>query len=923
MSAPAMSSEESKANVETRSSCLSLLWRIIPQDASGDLALTPLTSKLCSWCSVICIMMAVWAHCFCDYADTRPAVKDEDPSMVWFLQLTATLSLAGLFYEVSVAIGIEFIGLRAVFQEDLIFRRRLRLNRKMIFVLSFLTTIYHLMAFDYQYVHKGWLAEYHGGHQIVYSLRYIEWTCCAPVVLSVSGQLEHAPDGAPRNGLIPSSLLTGIYCIISWQGLVVKDFWVGWALITWAFVSYFVASVEQLAFAWHLKERGCIGLLRAGLLVYLVIMIGIYGIVFLLPIPGWISATFENKFYCIGDASFKLLTSMMLLASHDLSNLGEMCHRAETIVDDFACLMETASVPIFGVDPQGCINQWNKKAADLTGLSKASALGMPLNKLLTSARRGELEAMIRMVLAGEEPDTLEISLNPLDFEECTSKGLQMKKAMLVLSAAPMMNKVGIMTGVTFMGYDLTEIAAFQEAEVRKNRFMAVVSHELRSPLHGIIGLVESLCNSEKDEVRAKKMRMVTNCATRLLDLVVNIMEMASSLDAQKSGTASKQLCRDPVELPKILDEIVTLIKSSTDKRGKSLVKPDVELIYNVKAMPIIEADAYKCTQVFYNIITNACKFTMKGTVTVSSQVDSDNKWVEVSMTDTGIGVASVSLERIFEPFEQEDSSDGRCQEGIGLGLSIAKEVVERHGGRIIVESELGVGTTFLVRLPVVMAADTRQSRSQTPELETQVPNVLQGSVVPKSFAGSPSDTPTANDNPSRRPFVLSVDDDIVNQTVIQDVLKDKYDIHMAMDGHEALEYIKTCKVLPDVVLLDVMMPGISGIEVCRTVRQKLQMSEIMFPILMISASVMGTAIEEAFKAGCNDFVTKPLQKQVLMARIQSALNIKMQHVKEVASLALAPQQSLTPAPKSAECLGLSTKSQLSNSKFLDRLLGCT
>ncbi|CAE8609971.1 unnamed protein product [Polarella glacialis] len=878
MSAPAMSSEESKANLETSSSCLSVLWKIIPQDASGDLALTPLTSKLCNWCSVICIIMAVWAHRFCDYAETRPAIKDEDPSMVWFLQLTATLSIAGLFYEVSVATVIELTELRKVFQEDLIFRRRLRLNRKMMVVLLFLTIIYYLMAFDYQYVHKGWLAQYHGGHQIIYSLRYIEWICCSPIVLSISGQLEHALDGTPRNGLKPSSLLTGIYCIIAWQGLVVKDFWVAWALITWAFVCYFVASVEQLAFAWHLKEKGRMGLLRAGLLFYLVMLMGTYGVVCLLPIPGWIPTTLENKFYCIGDASFKLLTSLMLLATNDLSNLGEMCHRAETIVDDFACFMETASVPIFGVDPRGFINQWNKKIEDLTGLPEASALGMPLVQLLTSARRVELEAMIRKVLAGEEPDTLEISLNPLDFEECTSKGFQMKKAMLVLSAAPMMNKVGILTGVTFMGYDLTEIAAFQEAEVRKNRFMAVVSHELRSPLHGIIGLVENLCTSETDEVRAKKMRMVINCATRLLDLVVSIMDMASSLDAQKTGTASnKQLCRDPVELPKIIDEIVTLIKSSTDKRGKSLVKPDVELINNAKAMPIIEADAYKCTQVFYNIITNACKFTMKGTVTVSSQVGSDNQWVEVSVTDTGIGVARVSLERIFEPFEQEDSSDGRCPEGIGLGLSIAKEVVERHGGRITVESELGVGTTFLVRLPVVMAADTRQSRTQTPELDTQVPEVLQGRVVPKSVARSPSTLP-------RRPFVLSVDDDIVNQTVIEDVLKDKYDIHMAMDGHEALEYIETCEVLPDVVLLDVMMPGISGIEVCRTVRQKLQTSEIMLPILMISASVMGTAIVDAFEAGCNDFVTKPLQRQVLIARIQSALTIKMQHEIEVAKM---------------------------------------
>ncbi|CAE8611698.1 unnamed protein product [Polarella glacialis] len=873
-----MSSKEPRADVETSSSCLSVLWKIIPQDASGDLALTPLTSKLCNWCSVVCIIMAVWVHCFYDYSETRPAVTDEDPSMASFLQLTATLSLAGLFYEACVAFVVEWSALKSFFLADLVFRRRLRLNRKMLVVLACLTTVYHLMAFDIQYVHKGWLAEYYGGHQIVYSLRYLEWTVCSPIVLSISGQLEHAEDGTPRNGIIPSSLLTGIYCIIGWQGLVVKDFWVSWALITWAFVSYFVASVEQLAFAWHLKETGRMGFLRASLLVYLVIMIGIYGVVYLLPIAGWISATSENKFYCIGDASFKLLTSMMLLATNDLSNLLAMQHRAETLADDFARLMETASVPIFGVNPKGYINQWNQKSADLTGLPKASALGMPLVKLLTSARRVELEEMIRQVLAGETPATLEISLNPLEAEECSRFGLQMKKAMLVLSAAPMMNMVGILTGVTFMGYDLTEIAAFREAEARKNRFMAIVSHELRSPLHGIIGLVESLCNSEKDEVRAKRMRMVTNCATRLLDLVVNIMEMASCIDAQRTGNATKQLCRDPVELPKIVDEIVTLIKNSTDKRGKSLVKPDVELINNVEAMPIIEADAYKCTQVFYNIITNGCKFTMKGSLTVSSKVDSENKWVEVRMTDTGIGVARASLERIFEPFEQEDSTEGRCQEGIGLGLSIAKEVVERHGGRILVESELGVGTTFLVRLPVVMAADTRQA--QTPIQE----KVAQCRAVLRNIAITPSDSPTTDDKPSRRPVVLSVDDDLVSQTVVEDLLKDKYDIHMALDGHEALQYLKTCKVLPDVVLLDVMMPGITGIEVCRTVRQTLQRNEIMLPILMVSALTTGTATADAFKAGCNDYITKPFQEQVLMARIKSALKVKMQHETEVARL---------------------------------------
>lgn len=227
----------------------------------------------------------------------------------------------------------------------------------------------------------------------------------------------------------------------------------------------------------------------------------------------------------------------------------------------------------------------------------------------------------------------------------------------------------------------------KEAEERKMRFMAVVTHELRSPLHGIIGLASVLLGSETDETRLKFTKMISNCASRLLDLVVNIMEITS---LASSAPKRSKLVRDPVELSSIIEEVIVLVKSLVDKRGNSLVKKGVELVNEVGFMPIKEADAYKCTQIFYNIITNACKFTTQERVTVSSQVE-EGQYVEVNIADSGIGIAQQSLDRIIEPFEQEDSRESRNFEGVGLGLSIAQEVVKRHGGRICVQSELGGG----------------------------------------------------------------------------------------------------------------------------------------------------------------------------------------------------------------------------------------
>ncbi|CAK0796632.1 unnamed protein product [Prorocentrum cordatum] len=852
----------------------------IPQDASGDLKLTPIASKACNWCSAVCVIMMAYTHVFYEYADRRPCARAEDPSIAGFMRMTAILAAAGLCYETCIGISIPLMGLNRTFQSDNSTRRRLRLNKKMTYVFAFLCTVYTLMANDIQVVHEGWLAAHHGGHQIVYSLRYVEWVFCAPMVLSISGQLDHAPDGTPRNGMVPSSLLTGIYCAIAWQGLVVKDVYAAWVLIAWAFVCFFVASVEQLAFALYIKDQGSSGRLRCSLILYLVVMIGAYGVVYLLPVPGWITATWENKFYCVFDISFKLGTSVMLIVSNDLAANHEVITRAKAVAEDLETLIQMAAVPIIGANDAGLVNEWNQKAVELTGLPADLAMGKKLIHMMGIGSRAQAEQVIGKALLGHEGGSVETTLNPGQLEGWCRQDLCLKAATLVLSATPRRNKAGFIKGVTLVGYDLTEVTAYREAEQRKINFMAIVSHELRSPLHGIIGLMEHLCDEEEVPSKLRFLKMASSCATRLLDLVMNIMDMASmvSADPKNKQKPVKKLSHDPVELSKILDEIIVLVKNSLDKTGKSLLKKDVELASEVGELPIIEADAHKCTQVFYNLITNACKFTEKGKIVVTSKVDPDDgKWVEIMVTDTGKGISQVALDRIFLPFEQEDNSMIRGYQGIGLGLSIAHEVVQRHGGSIVVESEIGVGSTFTVRLPKVMKDSVAAAVTE--------PLAAQLSANKAEKPGQFSEDPVISEAPVPqrllKPKVLSVDDDETNQEVVKRTLGSDYDVVVAMDGYEAIDYLKSCDVLPDLMLLDVMMPGLSGFQVCKTVREEMHISQFQLPILMVSACGENEAIIASLNSGANHYINKPFHKQVLTAHLSASLRLSQDHKQEL------------------------------------------
>ncbi len=277
-------------------------------------------------------------------------------------------------------------------------------------------------------------------------------------------------------------------------------------------------------------------------------------------------------------------------------------------------------------------------------------------------------------------------------------------------------------------------------------------------------------------------------------------------------------------------------------------------------LPPADADEGRVQQILHNLIGNAIKFTAAGEVVVDADVHED--MLRVSVRDTGIGIAEADQQRIFESFQQAQGDATREYGGTGLGLSIARQLVQLHGGTLSVESAIGSGSTFRFTLPIATLA------------------VPRADVEASAFAdvARPVASPTAqriatvdSDDPAASPFrVLVVDDDPINRQVLVNQLSlHHYRVIEAADGEEALR--KVADEQPDLVLLDVMMPRMSGYDVCRLLREK--QSATQMPVIYLTARSQVVDVVTGFESGANDFLSKPVARSELLARVRTQLEL--------------------------------------------------
>jgi two-component system sensor histidine kinase ChiS len=431
-------------------------------------------------------------------------------------------------------------------------------------------------------------------------------------------------------------------------------------------------------------------------------------------------------------------------------------------------------------------------------------------------------------------------------------------------------------------------AQLQRLDKLKDEFLANTSHELRTPLNGIIGLTESLIDGATGQLPGptiSNLEIIAFSGRRLSNLINDI------LDFSKLRHQNIELQIKPVGIREIVEIVVTLCQPLIGTKNLQLINsvtPDI---------PLVDADENRVQQVLYNLIGNAIKFTETGTVEISanaislessqladkeSSVTSQlhslilRSKLQITVSDTGIGIAEDKLERIFKSFEQADGSTAREYGGTGLGLAVTKKLVELHGGEIQVSSKLGIGSQFTFSLPISQNQYVERKQWSATVRQSLVSRTNDRQLITNAtFAPSFNNNSLLDDAPdgqeNSRLKILIVDDEPLNiQVLANNLLLENYALAKASSGREALALLET-GYKPDLILLDLMMPRMTGYEACEKIREKFTAIEV--PIVMLTAKNQVSDLVQGFNAGANDFLTKPFVKNELLARIKTHIRL--------------------------------------------------
>ncbi|MDP1396073.1 ATP-binding protein [Lysinibacillus capsici] len=389
----------------------------------------------------------------------------------------------------------------------------------------------------------------------------------------------------------------------------------------------------------------------------------------------------------------------------------------------------------------------------------------------------------------------------------------------------------------------------------KDDFLANTSHELRNPLHGMMSIAQTMLAKQEDkETRddLKLMVRIGNHMTHMLDDLLDLVKL-------KEKTLRLQL--KPVNAYNLVSGVSNMFRFMLKGKPVELV---VQMPIN---SPLVLADETRLMQIFMNLIHNAIKFTEKGTITIDAEIV--GKQLYVSVTDTGIGIDEDMQERVFDPYEQVDSTMTSIGGGLGLGLRICQELVSLHGGTMSVSSTIGKGSTFTFSLPIAKIQTVEDSESIDEEqvLLKYTSFLSDISKMEDSIAASTEKDSLLISHAK----ILIVDDDAVNlQVLVNAFSTESFEIETAISGAEALEKLKSNAF--DLVISDIMMPHMSGYDLAKHIRKKFSISEL--PLLFLTARQQSEDIQLAFLSGANDYVKKPMEYLELKSRVQALIRMK-------------------------------------------------
>lgn len=368
-----------------------------------------------------------------------------------------------------------------------------------------------------------------------------------------------------------------------------------------------------------------------------------------------------------------------------------------------------------------------------------------------------------------------------------------------------------------------------KATETKSQFLANMSHELRTPLNAVIGITEMLeedAIEDDNEDLIEPLQRISRAGKHLLKLINDI------LDLSKIEAGKMELHIETFDLRAVINDCV-------DMAG-SLAKPNNnEIQVQIPdSIPHMASDVTRVRQIIFNLLSNACKFTENGTVGIDVTRE-EGDWIEIAVSDTGIGMSDEQMERLFSEFSQADSSTTRKYGGTGLGLAISQRFCVMMGGDVTVESKTGNGSIFRVRLPREVVANNETGKT--------------GPAAALRQSDAPGNASNA---------VLVVDDDPVARDILQRFLEaEGYTVATAVDGDDGLKRAKELK--PAVITLDVVMPGKDGWTLLQELKADPQLTDI--PVLMVS---IVDDKHKGFSLGVADYMTKPIDRKRLLVLLE-------------------------------------------------------
>ena len=572
-----------------------------------------------------------------------------------------------------------------------------------------------------------------------------------------------------------------------------------------------------------------------------------------------------DRTYAEADQDRYLLECSLSTSSHEMKELYETFKRtSETQItaerDRYRSLVQTAPDMIFSLAVEdGSITSLNPAFERLTGWSCETWINKPFTSLSHPEDVPRAIAHIHQAILGE-------AIPPFELRILTRSGKNRSAEFIV---TPHRDERRVVRFILGIARDITDrkraeqdLRAAKEAaemaSLAKSEFLANMSHEIRTPMNGFIGMTGLLLETQLGQQQRDFVETIRSSGETLLTLINDI------LDFSKIESGKLDLENHPFDLRACITGSLDLVAARAAEKGLAL-RAD----FSESCPESLVGDVTRVRQILVNLLNNSVKFTAEGEVVVAvdaTPLASGLHRLQVSVRDTGVGIPPDRVDLIFESFSQADTSTTRKFGGTGLGLSITKHLVELMDGRIWVESQVGEGSTFHFTIQTRLPLGDEKPRGDE--------RTRRGATVDRNLA-------------QRLPLrILVADDNVINQKVAILLLENMgYRADLAADGLEVLAALERQRY--DIVLMDVQMPELDGLETTRRIHAELP--PVQWPkIIAVTAGAMRGDREKCFAAGMDDYVSKPVQADDLQAALERCMNVEVEEGAASTESAAAP-----------------------------------